>query len=200
VSPVTALLADINDYLVHVSHCHSLAYGRLSMKRSLRFLVALGLLVMCAVELRAQDVTQAAAVIATPSGPFGAYNAMLVDQPPVSLEQRAADTSHDLADQLEDSRAVDPFENVTDENLRQSVGELMGILTDRERRVLELRFGFTDGCSHTLDQIGKLVSLSRERVRQIEKTALGKLKRADECLPLKGFLNYDVEATCGAQD
>ena len=125
---------------------------------------------------------------------------MLVDQPPVSLEQRAANTSHDLADQLEDSRAVDPFENVTDENLRQIVGELMGILTDRERRVLELRFGFIDGCSHTLDQIGKIVSLSRERVRQIEKTALGKLKRSEDCLPLKGFLNHDVEATCGAQD
>ena len=55
------------------------------MKRSLRFLLAFGLLVMCAADVRAQQVTQAAAAIATPSGPFDAYNSRLVDEPPMRV-------------------------------------------------------------------------------------------------------------------
>jgi RNA polymerase primary sigma factor len=117
-----------------------------------------------------------------------AHCLLVVDQSPVSLEQRSFEAAQELADQLEDPTSGDPLRDASQRNLEQRVAELMDMLTDRERRVVELRFGFADGTSHTLEQIGQIVSLSRERVRQIEKSALTKLKRSRHCMVLMGLL------------
>jgi RNA polymerase primary sigma factor len=156
--------------------------------------------VHCLVQQKGREPNLQEIADGTGISPAHAHCLLLVDQIPVSLEQRAADTAHDLGDHLEDSKAIDPLESVTDQSLRQRVSQLMGILSDRERRILELRFGFVNGHSHTLDQIGKIVSLSRERVRQIEKLALGKLKRSDQCSLLREFVQDDEATTCGTHD
>jgi RNA polymerase primary sigma factor len=110
---------------------------------------------------------------------------MAADQPHVSLAHEAPDTTHRLADQLEDWRATDPAENASLQSLRHQLRESLGVLSDRERRVIELRFGFGDGHARTLEETGRILGLSRERIRQIEKNSLARLKQSDQIMPLK---------------
>jgi RNA polymerase primary sigma factor len=112
-----------------------------------------------------------------------------VGQSPVSLEQPLGERAGEMAEQLVDHHATDPAENVDQSTLCQFVSQLMDLLDQRERKILELRFGFADGALHSLEEIGRIVSLSRERVRQIEKAALHKLKRSERVAPLLGFLD-----------
>jgi RNA polymerase primary sigma factor len=112
-----------------------------------------------------------------------------VGQSPVSLEHPLGERAGEMAEQLVDHHATDPVENVNQRMLCRCVSQLLDLLNQRERKILELRFGFADGALHTLEEIGRIVSLSRERVRQIEKAALHKLKRSERVAPLLGFLD-----------
>lgn len=98
-------------------------------------------------------------------------------QDPVSLDMPMGQSGDAyLSDLLADKAAVEPFQAAVRSGLRDSLGAIMSVLTERERRVLELRFGLTDDVAHTLEEVGSAVGLTRERARQIEGLALRKLR------------------------
>ncbi|MFA4843031.1 MAG: sigma-70 family RNA polymerase sigma factor [Candidatus Omnitrophota bacterium] len=86
------------------------------------------------------------------------------------------DGTGQFIDLIEDEFSVSPADNVTDTLRRERVGELLTRMNDREKRILDLRFGLTDGTTHTLGETAKMFGITRERVRQIESAALGKLR------------------------
>ena len=102
-----------------------------------------------------------------------------IAQEPVSLETPIGEEedSH-LGDFIEDHEAVAPDEAAGSILLREQIDELLNTLTDRERQVLELRFGLHDGKTRTLEEVGKHFDVTRERIRQIEGKALNKLKKS----------------------
>ena len=81
-----------------------------------------------------------------------------------------------LSDLIEDKSAVLPIENAMQEKLRDHVGDALSKLTPREERVLRMRFGIGMNSDHTLEEVGKQFSVTRERIRQIEAKAIRKLK------------------------
>jgi RNA polymerase primary sigma factor len=100
-----------------------------------------------------------------------------INEEPISLESPIGDEDNStLADYIEDAEAVEPIEEVILEDLRESVRRSLGMLAEREREVLEMRFGLTDGINHSLEEISERFGLTRERIRQIESTALRKLR------------------------
>ncbi len=105
-----------------------------------------------------------------------------------SLDAPAGDEEGTLALYLEDGAAQQPYEALVREELTGIIGELMQTLNDRQRRLLGLRFGLKDGTCYSLEQIGSLLGISKERARQIEKQAIGKLKQSSANLGLEDFL------------
>ena len=106
-------------------------------------------------------------------------NIKKIAQDPISLETPIGEKedSH-LGDFIEDHEAVVPDEAAGSILLREQIDELLNTLTDRERQVLELRFGLHDGKTRTLEEVGKHFDVTRERIRQIEGKALNKLKKS----------------------
>ena len=100
-----------------------------------------------------------------------------VSQEPVSLEMPIGeeDDSH-LGDFIEDAGALAPAEAASHQLLKEQVEDVLDSLTERERKVLQLRFGLDDGRSRTLEEVGKEFHVTRERIRQIEAKALRKLR------------------------
>lgn len=89
---------------------------------------------------------------------------------------------------LENTQAAQPYETLVREELTQIIGDLMAILTPRQQHVLRLRYGMEDGVCYSLEQIGLALGISKERARQIEKQAIGKLNRAGRNIGLEDFL------------
>ncbi|MCH7483128.1 MAG: RNA polymerase sigma factor RpoD [Chloroflexi bacterium] len=112
-----------------------------------------------------------------------------VSQEPVSLETPIGEEedSH-LGDFIEDRSAPAPAEAATFQLLREQVEEVLGTLSERERRVLQLRFGLEDGRSRTLEEVGRDFGVTRERIRQIEAKALRKLRHPSRSRKLRDFL------------
>jgi len=108
---------------------------------------------------------------------------------PVSLETPIGeeDDSH-LGDFIEDKEALSPEQFANNELLRDEIDLVLSTLTDREEKVLRLRFGLEDGRTRTLEEVGKEFDVTRERIRQIEAKALRKLKNPTKCKRLKEFL------------
>lgn len=100
-----------------------------------------------------------------------------IAQQPISLETPVGDDDSHLRDFLEDIKTVSPPEVVSQINLREQLGLVISSLTDREARVVEMRFGLSDGNEHTLEEVGQEFHVTRERIRQIEAKALRKLKK-----------------------
>ena len=94
----------------------------------------------------------------------------------ILIPQQQFQVSH-LRDFLEDIKTVSPPEIVSQINLREQLGLVISSLTDREARVIEMRFGLGDGNEHTLEEVGQEFQVTRERIRQIEAKALRKLKK-----------------------
>ncbi len=109
---------------------------------------------------------------------------------PVSLETPIGeeDDSH-LGDFIEDESAMSPDDYAANELLKDELNEVLLELTDREEKVLRLRFGLDDGRTRTLEEVGKEFSVTRERIRQIEAKALRKLKHPSRSKRLKDFLD-----------
>ena len=112
-----------------------------------------------------------------------------IAQEPVSLETPIGeeDDSH-LGDFIEDDDATSPADHTAYALLREQLEEVLDTLTDREENVLRLRFGLDDGNVRTLEQVGKVFGVTRERIRQIEAKALRKLRHPSRSKQLKDFL------------
>ncbi len=100
-----------------------------------------------------------------------------IAQEPISLETPVGDDDSHLRDFLEDSKTASPPEMVSKMNLREQLTHVLSTLTDREAKVIEMRFGLRDGNEHTLEEVGQEFQVTRERIRQIEAKALRKLKK-----------------------
>lgn len=112
-----------------------------------------------------------------------------IAQEPVSLEAPIGeeDDSH-LGDFIEDEKAQAPDEAANQTMLREQLEEILSTLSDREKRVLELRFGLMDGVPKTLEDVGKEFNVTRERIRQIEAKAIRKLRRPGKGDKIKDYL------------
>ena len=116
-------------------------------------------------------------------------NIISISQDPVSLETPIGEEndSH-LGDFIEDGEAEDPEDNASYEMLKGELQDVLETLTDREENVLRLRFGLDDGRNRTLEDVGKVFGVTRERIRQIEAKALRKLRHPSRSKQLKDFL------------
>lgn len=113
-----------------------------------------------------------------------------ISQEPVSLETPIGeeDDSH-LGDFIKDESNMSPEEYATNEMLKDEISDVLLTLTEREEKVIRLRFGLEDGKSRTLEEVGQLFGVTRERIRQIEAKALRKLRHPSRSRKLKDFLN-----------
>jgi len=114
---------------------------------------------------------------------------MKIKQEIHSLDQSIRDDDEDttLADFVPDEDSKLPEEMAGEQLLKTQVKDMLGILTDREQKILKLRFGLEDGKSHTLEEVGQEFSVTRERIRQIEAKALAKLRKHKDA---KRLLDY----------
>jgi len=112
-----------------------------------------------------------------------------ISQEPVSLETPIGEEedSH-LGDFIEDQKALAPADAASHQLLKEQVEDVLDSLTQRERRVLQLRFGLDDGRSRTLEEVGREFGVTRERIRQIEAKALRKLRHPGRSKKLKDYL------------
>ena len=112
-----------------------------------------------------------------------------IAQEPISLESPVGEEEDsNLGDFISDPHALDPYEYTAKMKLREELDEVLGTLTEREERVLRLRFGLIDGRQRTLEEVGKEFNVTRERIRQIEAKALRKLKHPSRSRKLKDFM------------
>ena len=111
---------------------------------------------------------------------------------PISMETPIGDDedSH-LGDFIEDSTISSPVDDATSAGLREATRDVLSNLTEREARVLKMRFGIDMPTDHTLEEVGKQFDVTRERIRQIEAKALRKLRHPSRSEHLRSFLEYD---------
>jgi len=108
---------------------------------------------------------------------------------PVSLESPVGSEDNSiLGDFIEDEEAQEPMDAAVREMLREQVKNTLAVLSEREREVLEMRFGLLDGKDHTLEEVGQAFNVTRERIRQIEAKALRKLRHPTRSRHLRDFL------------
>ena len=114
---------------------------------------------------------------------------MKVAREPISLETPIGEEEDGhLGDLIEDKDAVQPLDAAIQSDLRDAVSRVLGSLTPREERILRMRFGIGTNTDHTLQEVGKVFSVTRERIRQIEAKALQKLKHPSRAHALRTFL------------
>lgn len=113
-----------------------------------------------------------------------------VSQQPISLETPIGEEedSH-LGDFIEDQSAMEPADAASHQMLKEAVGAVLNTLTEREQKVLKLRFGLDDGRTRTLEEVGREFDVTRERIRQIEAKALRKLRHPRRAQTLKDYLD-----------
>jgi RNA polymerase primary sigma factor len=115
-------------------------------------------------------------------------------QQPVSLSTAVGEEGDvSLGDFIEDKASENPIEITNFSLLKEMLTTVLGSLTERERQVLELRFGLRDGYARTLEEVGKQFRVTRERIRQIEAKALRKMRHPTRIRQLEGFLEYNTE-------
>ncbi|MFZ4814414.1 MAG: RNA polymerase sigma factor RpoD [Phototrophicaceae bacterium] len=114
---------------------------------------------------------------------------MRISQEPMSLEMPIGqEDSSQLGDFIEDDKAPAPAEAASKQLLKEQLRSALGILSDREREVLEMRFGLLDGHDSTLEEVGRHFGVTRERIRQIESKALRKLRHPTRSRQLRDYL------------
>jgi RNA polymerase primary sigma factor len=117
---------------------------------------------------------------------------MKMAQQPISLQSPVGDSDDtNFGDFIEDKGAENPYDMTAFSLLREKIMDVLDSLTDRERRVLSLRFGLVDGYSRTLEEVGKQFNVTRERIRQIEAKALRKMRHPTRIRQLHGFFEPD---------
>jgi RNA polymerase primary sigma factor len=108
---------------------------------------------------------------------------------PISLETPVGDDDSTLGDFLENQESISPFEAVKNQELTERVTGILSTLSPREEKIIRLRFGIGENAEYTLEEIGKRFNVSRERIRQIEKKALNRLRHSSRREKLKNFLD-----------
>lgn len=124
---------------------------------------------------------------------------MKMAQQPISLQSPVGDSDDtNFGDFIEDKGAENPYDMTAYSLLREKIVDVLDSLTERERRVLSLRFGLVDGYSRTLEEVGRQFNVTRERIRQIEAKALRKMRHPTRIRQLYGFFDGDhVESNLG---
>ena len=124
-----------------------------------------------------------------------------MSQQPISLQSPVGDTEDaNFGDFIEDKGADNPFDITSFSLLKDRLGDVLCSLSERERKVLELRFGIGDGCARTLEEVGQQFRVTRERIRQIEAKALRKMRHPTRIRQLHGFLEIeDLELNLKAE-
>ncbi|MBZ0289041.1 MAG: RNA polymerase sigma factor RpoD, partial [Anaerolineae bacterium] len=112
-----------------------------------------------------------------------------ISQEPMSLEMPIGqEDSSLLGDFIEDDKVLGPVDAASRQLLKEQIRSALGVLSEREREVLEMRFGLQDGQDHTLEEVGKHFGVTRERIRQIEAKALRKLRHPTRSRQLRDYL------------
>ncbi|MCC6906180.1 MAG: RNA polymerase sigma factor RpoD [Anaerolineae bacterium] len=115
---------------------------------------------------------------------------MRISQDPMSLDMPVGqEDSSLLGDFIEDDKMPGPVEKADRQLLKEQVNGVLSVLSDREREVLEMRFGLKDGQDHTLEEVGRHFGVTRERIRQIEAKALRKLRHPTRSRQLRDYLS-----------
>ncbi|MEU5881510.1 RNA polymerase sigma factor RpoD [Spirillospora sp. NPDC047279] len=112
-----------------------------------------------------------------------------IAQEPVSLQSPIGEEDSDLGDFIEDADAVVPIEAAAFILLQDQLEDILGTLSDREQRIIQLRFGLTDGHPRTLEEVGREFGVTRERIRQIESKTLAKLRHPSRAQMLREYLD-----------
>ncbi|MGH7977286.1 MAG: sigma-70 domain-containing protein, partial [Limisphaerales bacterium] len=119
-------------------------------------------------------------------------------QQPISLQSPVGDTEDaNFGDFIEDKAAESPLDITSFSLLKDKLGDVLCSLNERERKVLELRFGLGDGNARTLEEVGGQFNVTRERIRQIEAKALRKMRHPTRIRQLHGFLEIEDKAVDG---
>jgi RNA polymerase primary sigma factor len=115
---------------------------------------------------------------------------MKIKQDIASLDASIRDDEEEsvLSDFIEDEDTISPEESATNQLLKEQVKGMLGALTEREQKILKLRFGLEDGRQHTLEEVGQEFSVTRERIRQIEAKALAKLRKHKDAKKLHDYI------------
>ena len=121
------------------------------------------------------------------------HKILKIAQVPISLETPIGEEedSH-LGDFIEDKAVFSPSDEVINLNLKEQIASLLKTLTPREEKIIKMRFGLEDGSQHTLEEVGQVFALTRERIRQIEAKALRKLRHPSRSHRLRAFLDTSV--------
>ena len=112
-----------------------------------------------------------------------------ISQDTVSLESPVGDDDEDsmLGDFIEDEKTLSPEQEAARKLLKDHISEILVDLMPREQKILAMRFGLTDGITHTLEEVGKEFGVTRERIRQIEAKAIEKIRQHDKVAKLHGY-------------
>jgi RNA polymerase primary sigma factor len=114
---------------------------------------------------------------------------MKIAQHPISMETPVGEEEDcHLGDFIEDKGVVSPIEAVTDTILKEHTAKVLATLSDREEKILRMRFGVGEQREHTLEEVGQVFNVTRERIRQIEAKALRKLRHPNRRNKLKSFV------------
>ncbi|MCK4649087.1 sigma-70 family RNA polymerase sigma factor, partial [bacterium] len=117
-----------------------------------------------------------------------------ISQNPISLETPIGEEGDSLyGDFIEDEKAVSPAKATAFSLFQEQIREVLSTLSEREAKVLRLRFGLDDGTPRTLEEVGTVFHVTRERVRQIEAKALRKLRHPLRSKKLKSYIDWGIE-------
>ena len=115
---------------------------------------------------------------------------MKMAQQPISLQSTVGDSDDtQFGDFIQDASAENPYDMTVYSLLKEKIVDVLGSLSERERKVLSLRFGLVDGYSRTLEEVGRMFNVTRERIRQIEAKALRKMRHPTRIRQLQGFFD-----------
>jgi len=113
-----------------------------------------------------------------------------ISKKPISIETPIGEEEDSrLGDLIEDKEVISPQEAAINSNMAKQIQKVLSTLTKREEKILRMRFGIEEKKDHTLEEVGHDFNLSRERIRQIEDKALGKLKHSSRADKLKNFVD-----------
>jgi RNA polymerase primary sigma factor len=123
-----------------------------------------------------------------------ARRVLKISKHPISLDRPIGESEDSyFGDFIEDESAESPVQSATHEMLKDRIDEILRTLTYREREIIKLRYGLGDGYTYTLEEVGRIFKVTRERVRQVEAKAIRKLQHPVRCRRLEGFMDHKIE-------